>query len=170
MPEPAVPENEPSQAPMPAERLMYLEMLQAIIGRMSGTSSTLKGWTVTLLVALFALAAKDGGVWCLAAALIPILLFAGLDGYYLHLERGYRKLFDRAANADPGLPLFTLHRAAVDRGFRHWLGALGRPVIWAYYLAVLASLGAALAVFTLAPVKKEPTGEQQRVEPVAPAK
>ncbi len=167
MPETVTTEHELAQVPMPAERLKYLEMLQTVVNRMSGNSSTLKGWTVTLVVALVALAARDGSAWCLVAALIPTLLFAGLDGYYLHLERGYRRLFDRAAASDPTLPLFSLHRASDDRGFRRWLHTLARPVVWVYYLAVLASLGAALAVFTLAPVKKESAGEQPRVA-VAP--
>jgi hypothetical protein len=168
MPEQPAPESTPAaQAAMPAERLKYLEMLQAAVGRMSGNSSTLKGWTVTLVVALVALAARDGSLWLLAAALIPTLLFAGLDGYYLHLERGYRRLFDRAANTDPTLPLFSLHRAPEDRGCRRWLHTLARPVVWVYYLAVLASLGAALAVFALAPVKKEMTPvEPQKVESI----
>jgi hypothetical protein len=151
--------------PMPADRLKYLEMVQGVINRMSASSATLKGWTVTLVAALLALAAKDGNPQFLAVALLPTVIFAGLDAYYLHLERGYRSLFDRAANADPGLPLFTLHRAAPDRGVRRWLAALGRPVVWGYYLAVLASLLVTLAVFTFAPAK--PAGPQDaRPNPV----
>lgn len=163
MPEPAVIENEPAQAPMSAERLKYLEMLQSVINRMSSNSSTLKGWTVTLVVALVALAAKDGNAWFLAAALIPTIIFAGLDAYYLHLERGYRRLFDRAAASDPALPLFSLHRAAEDRGFHPWLKTAARPVVSAYYLAVVASLVVALIVFALAQEKPPAVGQHKVV-------
>jgi hypothetical protein len=37
----------------------HLEFLQAAINRMAGNLFLLKGWTITLIAALFALAAKD---------------------------------------------------------------------------------------------------------------
>jgi len=43
----------------PEERLKHLEFVQPLVPRMAGYSFLLKGWTVTLSAALFALAAKD---------------------------------------------------------------------------------------------------------------
>lgn len=37
----------------------HLEFIQGIITRMAGNLFYLKGWTITLIAALFALAAKD---------------------------------------------------------------------------------------------------------------
>ena len=39
------------------ERLAYLQMVQAVITRMAGYSLLIKAWSITLVTALFALAA-----------------------------------------------------------------------------------------------------------------
>ncbi len=40
-------------------KLKHLELSQGVINRMAGNSFLLKGWSVTLVSALFALSAKD---------------------------------------------------------------------------------------------------------------
>lgn len=72
----------------------HLEFIQAAIGRMANNSFLLKGWTVTLSAALFALAAKDANPSFAAIALLPTFAFWALDAYYLRLERQYRCLYD----------------------------------------------------------------------------
>ena len=42
-----------------SNKLKHLEFIQAAINRMAGNLFMLKGWSVTLIAALFALAAKD---------------------------------------------------------------------------------------------------------------
>lgn len=61
---------------------------------MAGNSFLLKGWSVTLAAALVALAAKDTDLRFSVLALIPPLIFWGLDAYYLRLERLFRALYD----------------------------------------------------------------------------
>jgi hypothetical protein len=65
-------------------KLKHLEMLQGVINRMGNNSFLLKGWSVVLVSALFALAAKD-----------PAIAFWQLDAYFLWQERLYRKLYDK---------------------------------------------------------------------------
>jgi len=74
-------------------KLKHLEMVQGIINRMAGNSFLLKGWSVTLISALFALAAKDSNQFFLYLAYFPCLAFWSLDGYFLWQERMYRKLY-----------------------------------------------------------------------------
>jgi hypothetical protein len=45
--------------PLMESKLKHLELVQGVINRMAGNSFILKGWSVTLTSALFALAAKD---------------------------------------------------------------------------------------------------------------
>jgi len=40
-------------------KTVHLQMVQAVITRMAGNSFLIKGWSVTLIAALFALAAAD---------------------------------------------------------------------------------------------------------------
>ena len=76
------------------KKLKHLEMIQAVISLMAGNSFLLKGWAVTLLAGIFALAAKDADKSYFLVAYVPILVFWGLDSYYLQQERLYRSLYE----------------------------------------------------------------------------
>lgn len=75
-------------------KLKHLEMIQAIITRMASNSFLLKGWSVTLVSALFALAAKDSNSFFISVAYIPCICFWILDAYFLRQERLYRALYN----------------------------------------------------------------------------
>ena len=74
--------------------IKHMEFVQAIVTRMGGNSFLLKGWTVTLTAALFALAAKDSNSRFVVVAILPAFSFWGLDAYYLRQERLFRCLYD----------------------------------------------------------------------------
>lgn len=72
----------------------HLEMIQNVIMRMANNSFMLKGWAVTLVAGIFALASKDADKIYFLIVYVPIVTFWGLDAYYLRQERLYRKLYD----------------------------------------------------------------------------
>ncbi|MCP4965336.1 MAG: hypothetical protein GY926_08875 [bacterium] len=76
-------------------RLEHLKMIQAVISRMAQNSFLIKGWTVTLIAALFALAAADSNPAFVIIALVPAIGFWGLDTFYLRQERLFRGLYDQ---------------------------------------------------------------------------
>ena len=82
-------------------KLKHLELIQGVINRMAGNSFLLKGWSVTLVSALFALAAKDSNQFFIYLAYFPCVAFWGLDGYFLWQERMYRKLYKNVAETAP---------------------------------------------------------------------
>ena len=72
----------------------HVDLVQGVISRMASNSFLLKGWSVTLVAGLFAVAAS-GGYWAYSAiGLLPSLSFWWLDAYYLRQERLFRKLYD----------------------------------------------------------------------------
>lgn len=75
--------------------MKHLEMIQGVINRMASNSFLLKGWAVTLVSGIFALSSKDADKLYFLIAYIPILVFWGLDAYYLLQERLYRKLYHK---------------------------------------------------------------------------
>jgi hypothetical protein len=95
------------------EKMKHLEMIQNVISRMASNSFLLKGWTVTLVVGLLAFAnIKEMDSNFMFLALVPAVFFWVLDGYFLHEERKYVKLYehvttltndqiDFSLNADP---------------------------------------------------------------------
>ncbi len=72
----------------------HLEFIQGTVNRMASNLFLLKGWTVTLIAALFALAAKDARPVYFAIAYFPPLMFWILDAYFLSQERRFRSLYD----------------------------------------------------------------------------
>ena len=74
-------------------------MIQAIITRMAQNSFTIKGWALTLVVAMFAFVPKTACLF-VPIVIVPIIIFAFLDAYYLQLERRYRKLYDIVRNKE----------------------------------------------------------------------
>ena len=80
-------------------KIKHLEMIQAIITRMAQNSFMIKGWSLTLVVAMFAFVPKTACLF-IPIAIIPVLIFTCLDAYYLQLERRYRKLYDIVRNKD----------------------------------------------------------------------
>jgi hypothetical protein len=77
----------------------YLDYLQAAITRMAANGFTAKGWSITLTTALLGIAVKDGNNQFALVGLVPVLLFWSLDAYFLALERRFRGLFGKAAEA-----------------------------------------------------------------------
>ena len=75
-------------------REKHLELIQGVINRMAGNSFHLKGWSVVLVSALFALAVSDTNANFVLLAFLPAIAFWVLDGYFLQQERMYRKLYD----------------------------------------------------------------------------
>ena len=75
------------------KKIQHLQMIQGVINRMASNSFMLKGWAVTLVAGVFALASKETDGRYFLIAFIPILVFWGLDSYYLLQERLYRYLY-----------------------------------------------------------------------------
>lgn len=81
-------------------KIRHLEMIQGVINRMASNSFMLKGWGVTLVAGIFALAAKDTDKLYFLVAYIPVIIFWILDSYYLLQERLYRELYKKVCLTD----------------------------------------------------------------------
>ena len=75
----------------------HLEFIQSVIARMNSNSFLIKGWAVTLVSALFALAAKDSNRVFIVVAIIPVTVFWVLDGFFISCEKKFRALYDDVA-------------------------------------------------------------------------
>lgn len=82
------------------KKLKHLELVQGVINRMASNSFMLKGWAVTLVAGIFALAGKDTDKLYFLVSYVPVIVFWGLDAYYLLQERLYRSLYDRVRKTE----------------------------------------------------------------------
>ncbi|MCY3777982.1 MAG: hypothetical protein OXH11_18550 [Candidatus Aminicenantes bacterium] len=80
-------------------RIAHLQMVQAVVTRMAANSFMVKGWSVTLVAALFALAAVDANRFFVYVAYLPAVMFWALDAYFLRQERLLRQLYDHVREA-----------------------------------------------------------------------
>ncbi|MGB2815470.1 MAG: hypothetical protein WBC75_10370, partial [Dehalococcoidales bacterium] len=88
----------------------HLRMIQGVINRMAQVSFILKGWTVTIVIAMFGFAANTSTPWLGLLTLFPSLLFGGLDAYYLKQERLFRCLYEKVRLDPDGkiIPPFSM--------------------------------------------------------------
>lgn len=103
-------------------KLAHLELIEAVITRMGSNSFLLKGWSVTLVAALFALAASNSNAKFVLIAYLPALVLWGLDGFFLWQETLFRGLYDKVrVITDDSRVDFSMDTTPVrDRGT--WLG------------------------------------------------
>lgn len=71
----------------------HLNMIQQVITRMGSNSFSLKGWTVGMIVAIYAFAGNNAHK-AVIITLIPLIVFWILDSYYLTLEKKFRALYN----------------------------------------------------------------------------
>ena len=71
----------------------HLNMIQQVITRMGNKSFELKGWSVGMMIAIYAFAGQNSHK-AVVVTLIPLIVFWFLDSYYLTLERKFRALYD----------------------------------------------------------------------------
>lgn len=125
----------------------HLEFIQASINRMSGNLFLLKGWSITLIAALFALAAKDTNKAYILIAYFPLFIFWTLDGYFLSQERRFRALYEHVRKLKEEEIDFSMDAGSFRTDPRTtWMSAMGSRTLVIYY-AGLAVIMLALAPF-----------------------
>ena len=72
----------------------HLGILQGVIQRMASNSTSCKAWCVTLVSAVLVIVADKGKPEYAWIALLPTVVFAALDAYYLALEKGFRNSYN----------------------------------------------------------------------------
>lgn len=119
----------------------HLEMIQGVINRMGQCSFLLKGWSVILISALFALAANNSNILFVYLAYFPAIAFWTLDGYYLYQERLFRNLYDKVRNMDTDKIDFSMDARSL-RGLNKatWQEATFSKTMWIFHGTVIATV------------------------------
>lgn len=122
-------------------RIKHLEMLQAVISKMSNNSFVIKSWCVTLVAGLLALSAKDSNHTLVFIAYLPLLMMWGMDAFYLRQERLYRQLYDECRAQLDAPADFSMSTTAVEPQTPSWLRVtVSRTLLLFYGTMALALL------------------------------
>jgi len=132
---------------MNEDKLKHLEFIQNVITRMNRNSFLLKGWSVTLVSALFALAAKDANMNYVLISYIVILVFWFLDGFFIFTERQYRDLYDEVRVLNDDEINFDMDASKFTQGNRSWLAGVFSKTLKPFYGVVIAATLLVMFVF-----------------------
>ena len=124
------------------KKLKHLEFIQQAINRMASNLFLLKGWTVTLIAAMFALAANESRDLYFALAYFPTVMFWLLDGYFLAQERRFRSLYDHVRTLDEsGIDFSMDTQPFKEKPSRNrWRSALFSSTLLVYYGVLLSAM------------------------------
>lgn len=126
---------------MNEKKLKHLDFIQNVITRMNSNSFLIKGWTITLVSALFALAAKDANVNYVLISYIVIPIFWLLDGFYISQERQYRDLYKEVIRKEEKNIDFDMNASCYCKGDRTWLaGVFSKTLIPFYGISIVTTL------------------------------
>ncbi len=119
----------------------HLGIIQNVIQRMSANSSNCKAWCISLVAAVLVIVADKGKPEYAWIALLPTIVFAALDAYYLALEKAFRNSYSHF--------IAKLHRKQLTEEDLYAVTPLGNLSlmqaeafnsfsVWGFYLSLLS--------------------------------
>ena len=141
-------------SPDPDDVRAHLSMMQSVITRMAENSRACKTWSVTIVAAILVAVARFGmsissesetGFGIVWITTVPVLVFYGLDVYYLALERSfiqnYRNFVEQLhAGRLERQAMFMIPARTVD--FSNTTRAMFSVTIWPVYLMMMGAISA----------------------------
>ncbi len=121
-------------------KISHLQLIQEIVSRLASNSFLVKGWSVTLIAALFALAAKDANKSYILAAYFPAIAFWILDTFFLSQEKRFRKLYDYVRTLKPDEIDFSLNTEAFKSRNNNWFIVFFSKTILFFHGGVIITL------------------------------
>ncbi|WP_371377421.1 hypothetical protein [Sporomusa aerivorans] len=119
-------------------KIKHLEMILAIINRMSNNSFLLKGWTVTVISALLAVFIKNQGAYILA--IFPVIMLWWLDAFFLRQEKLYRNLYKKVALTDSKNIDFLMNTSLVSKKTDSWFKIFFSKTLFIFYGAIIGTI------------------------------
>ena len=126
--------------------------LDSEVTRLAGNSTQSKAWSITLVSALFAIAAANDNVTFAYISLFPANIFWCLDAYYLRQERLFRRIYDHVRTADTGtlgsemFSMDTSRRSLASDGF---VKVFQRPPLSVFHFSILVATVVVILVMEL---------------------
>ena len=140
---------EPAQAPA-EHTIKHLELIENVVTRLAHNSFLIKGWSVTLTAAVLALAAAaDVARELFLVALLPAMMFWGLDAYYLRLERFFRSLYEDVRRPNSQVESFSMNIQPYSALVANWFGVAASRSILPFHGVIVAVVAAIIAVVYL---------------------
>ena len=116
----------------------HLELIQNVITRMAGNLFFLRGWSITLIAALFALFIKEPDRRYIFVVYFPVVIFWILDGYFLSQERLFRALYDHVRKLDEKEIDFSMETSKYQKEEKNgWLSSMFSTTLVFFYIPLV---------------------------------
>ena len=112
------------------EKLKHLEFIQNVIERLSHKSFLVKSWSITTILALSAYGIDKNNALIFLIGIPTSFLFWYLDSKYLHLERCFRKLYNKVRKGKANELSMKIKR---NNSFKKQLKAAFSHTTWPIY-------------------------------------
>lgn len=122
------------------QKIAHLTFIQGVINRMGQNSFLLKGWSVTIVAALFALAAQGANKQFVLVAYFPAFMFWLLDAFFLHQEKLFRKLYEKVASGEIPSDKFTLNTVLVRTQVEPYSAVVFSKTLLPFYGCIISVL------------------------------
>ena len=119
---------------------LHIELIQGVINRLARCSFLLKGWSVVLVSALFALAANNTNIYFIYLAFFPAIAFWILDGYFLWQETLFRALYDHVRELEENKIDFSMDTSSLDGIDESWPGAAFSVTLLIFHGVIIVSI------------------------------
>lgn len=130
---------EPAPEGLTASEQNHLVLIQGVISRQAGNSFLIKGWALTIAVALDGFAIGRSSWQIAALGIAPVAIFAWLDAYYFRQERLFRCLYNAVIASDARVHPFSMNTEIFKSdGPARWQTTLKSLPFTVLYSAILA--------------------------------
>lgn len=123
----------------------YIALLDGIINRMANNSANAKNWLMTILAAAIAIQWGKDQLANVIWLLVPTVLFALTDMYYLGMERFFKdkeeEFIEKArAGDDVDNLVYVFPKTTKCQQVCNTFSTINSLSIWPFYLIVIASI------------------------------
>jgi len=129
--------------------LKHLEFIQNIVTRMANNSFLLKGWSVTLVAAIFVLTVNNPSVYLIFIAIFPALAFWGLDAYYLRQERLFRQLYRNVIEEPDNVNSFSMNTSDYESNVQSWFDTVLSKSVLPFHGSIVSTVILAIVVLLI---------------------
>lgn len=122
----------------------HLDFIQGVVNRMAANSFMIKGWTVTLVSALFAFAASKDNDYrtpFIIISFLPVIAFWILDGYFLWQERLFRSVYNEVIKKKEADIDFEMNPSNYQGGRNTWTSSTFSPTLIVFYGLLVGMMG-----------------------------
>ncbi len=132
--------------PTPDDKRQHLIFIQDTIKRMAGNSFLLKGWSITLIIAITTIAVgldidllegKITRLYFICISIFLVLIFWVLDAYYLSQERAYRGLYGKVSKTETDKIDYSMDARSFLVGKNTWWSSMFSYVFLVFYGSAL---------------------------------